>query len=136
MSPRCSLWLSIKFHCKSLSICILICYTSTGSYRDAYNSLLTAGLKPGHLFGCSTQSTDVHAEFVERLHLPYPLLSDAELQLTNALNLPTFEYQGRKLVRRLTIAVQAGKIVKVWYPVFPPDKGVEDVIAWLKQLSE
>lgn len=78
---------------------------------------------------------DVHAEFIERLHLPYPLLSDAELQLTNALNLPTFEYQGKRLVRRLTIAVQAGKIVKVWYPIFPPDKGVEDVIAWLKLLS-
>ena len=107
----------------------------SGSYRDAYNGLLSAGIKPGHLFGCSTQSKDVHAELIERLHLPYPILSDAEYQLVDALNLPTFEYQGRKLVKRLTIAVQGGKVVKVWYPLFPPDKGVEDVIAWLNALK-
>ena len=107
----------------------------SGSYRDAYNRLLSAGIKPGHLFGCSTQSQDVHAELIERLHLPYPIFSDAEYQLVNAFNLPTFEYQGMKLVKRLTIAVQGGKIVKVWYPLFPPDKGVEDVIAWLNSLK-
>jgi len=33
---------------------------------------------------------------------------------------------------RITLVVEACSIAKVFYPVFPPDKNVEDVIAWLE----
>ena len=104
-----------------------------GSYRDAYDSLVDAGLAPGHLFGCSTQPSSVHAELSTRLHLPYALLSDEQLALQKSLSLPTFEWEGKTLIRRLTLVVDAGRIVKVWYPVFPPDKNVEFVLEWLKK---
>ncbi len=74
----------------------------------------------------------MHSELSSRLHLPYGLLSDEELVLQRALALPTFEWQGRTLIRRMTLAVDQGKIVKVWYPVFPPDKNVIDVLDWLR----
>lgn len=111
------------------------CRHLLGSYRDAYASFLAAGLPPGHLFGCSTQEPAVQSELSSRIHLPYALLSDEELALQRALALPTFEWQGRTLIRRLTLAVDQGKIVKVWYPVFPPDKDAIDVLGWLRDYS-
>lgn len=74
----------------------------------------------------------MHSELSSRLHLPYGLLSDEELALQRSLVLPTFEWQGRTLIRRMTLAVDQGKIVKVWYPVFPPDKNVVDVLDWFR----
>ena len=75
------------------------------------------------MFGLSTQDTEYQREAVERLHLPYPLLSDAGLRLTEALDLPTFEVEGLRLIRRLTLIVRGGRIADVVYPVFPPDRG-------------
>jgi peroxiredoxin len=75
------------------------------------------------------------------LRLPFPLLSDAELQLTNALRLPTFstevrpEHDGggqRTLLKRLTFIVRHGTIEKVFYPIFPPDRHAEEVVAWAR----
>lgn len=66
------------------------------------------------------------------MHLPYHILSDEKLGLVKALKLPTFEFEGMTLTKRLTLAVQDGKIVKVWYPVFPPNKSAEHVLEWLK----
>jgi len=68
---------------------------------------------------------------VERLHLPFELLSDVGLELANALTLPTFEVDGMKLIRRLTLIASDGTIEKVFYPVFPPDRNAGDVLAWL-----
>jgi peroxiredoxin len=67
----------------------------------------------------------------DRLRLPFEVLSDADLAFTEALNLPTFEVESKTLLKRLTLIVSERKIVKVFYPVFPPDKNAEDVIAWL-----
>ncbi|KAF7789948.1 hypothetical protein EIP86_000896 [Pleurotus ostreatoroseus] len=108
------------------------CTPQNCSYRDTHTSFVAAGLRPGHLFGCSTQEPAVHAELSSRLHLPYALLSDEKLALQRALSLPTFEWQGRTLIRRITLAVDKGVIVKVWYPVFPPDKNAGDVLSWLR----
>ena len=89
--------------------------------------------------GLSTQSTAYQREAAARLRLPFPLLSDAGLALTNALTLPTFDidlapdYEGggyRTLLRRLTLVVSHGVIEKVFYPVFPPDRHAEEVLAW------
>jgi peroxiredoxin len=71
----------------------------------------------------------------ERLHLPYELLSDKDLAFVHALRLPTFEWEEKKLVKRLAMAVKDSQIVKVWYPVFPPDISAHQVVDWLKNQS-
>ena len=67
-----------------------------------------------------------------RLKLPFAVLSDADLAFTRALNLPTFEVAGMTLLKRMAFVVDNGAITKVFYPVFPPDKNAEEVIAWLR----
>jgi peroxiredoxin len=83
------------------------------------------------VFGLSTQDTDYQREAVERLQLPYPLLSDASLELTRTLRLPRFEVEGMTLLKRLTLIVREGRIADLVYPVFPPDRGAELALARL-----
>jgi peroxiredoxin len=90
------------------------------------------------VFGISTQETDYQREFVTRNHLPFELLSDRDLSLTRALRLPTFEYPVERggpttLIKRMAWFVERGSIEKVWYPVFPPDRNAEMVLAWLRE---
>ena len=80
-----------------------------------------------------TQDSFAQTEAVKRLHLPFELLSDANLKLTTSLQLPTFEVENKQLIKRLTFIAKEGKIVKVFYPVFPPDKNAQEVVEWLKQ---
>jgi peroxiredoxin len=68
----------------------------------------------------------------ERLHVPFAVLSDARLELARALRLPTFEAAGQVLLRRLTWVARDGVIEKVFYPVFPPDRNADEVLAWLR----
>ena len=98
------------------------CTPEACSFRDEQARFAERGAR---VFGLSTQDTDYQREAVERLHLPYPILSDAELALTRALNLPTFDVEGMTLMRRLTLIVRDGVIADVVYPVFPPDRGAE-----------
>ena len=84
-----------------------------------------------HVFGLSTQTTEYQQEVVQRLHLPFEILSDANFAFTNALRLPTFEFEGVRLLKRLTLILSNRKIEKVFYPVFPPDKHAEEVVTWL-----
>ncbi len=84
------------------------------------------------VFGVSTQTTAYQREAAERLHLPFPLLSDADLSLQEMLELPTFEVDGDTLLKRLTLIARDGEIEAALYPVFPPDRSAADVIAWLR----
>jgi peroxiredoxin len=84
------------------------------------------------VFGLSTQDTAYQAEVVRRLELPFQLLSDASLELAGALRLPTMEIDGQRLLKRLTLMIDSGCITKVFYPVFPPDRHAEEVLAWLE----
>ena len=106
------------------------CTPQACSFRDNSKALYDAGIDK--LFGLSTQSTEVQEEFRERTHIPYDILSDAKLEFACALRLPLFEYEGNQLVKRLTLAIHKGRIVKHWYPVFPPDKNVYEVLEWAK----
>lgn len=99
-------------------------------FRDHYHELRNLGVD--HLFGLSVQDNAYQAEAAERLHLPFPLLSDEGLAFARALDLPTFEAAGMTLLSRLTLIIEDGRIAHVFYPVFPPDKSAGDVIAWLK----
>jgi peroxiredoxin len=105
------------------------CTPQSCSFRDHFAELQALGVN--HLFGLSTQDTAYQREAADRLHLPFPLLSDEHLRFTLALRLPTFETGGMTLLKRLTLVIQNGKIEHVFYPVFPPDRNASDVIAWL-----
>lgn len=105
------------------------CTPQSCAFRDHYSELQALGATP---FGLSTQETDYQKEAVERLHLPFELLSDAGLVFAKALRLPTFEVESMTLIKRLTLILLGGKIEKVFYPVFPPDRNAEEVLDWLK----
>src|SRR6202049_5159672 len=105
------------------------CTPQSCGFRDHFAEL--NGLGVSHLFGLSTQDTDYQREAAERLHLPFPILSEEHLTLTHALKLPTFEASGMTLLKRFTLAIDRGTIEHVFYPVFPPDRNAVDVVAWL-----
>ncbi|HEY3921159.1 MAG TPA: redoxin family protein, partial [Gaiellaceae bacterium] len=84
------------------------------------------------LAGLSAQPLEDQIEFARRNHIEYPVISDPELQLRDALGLPTFETSGLTLYKRLAFVAEQGRIVKVFYPVFPPDRNAADVVAWLE----
>lgn len=106
------------------------CTPQSCSFRDAKAELEALGVD--HLFGLSVQDSAYQREAADRLHLPYPLLSDEAGNLRTALNLPVMEVGGMTLLKRLSMAVRDGKIEKVWYPVFPPDANAELVVEWLR----
>ena len=106
------------------------CTPQACSFRDHHAELTALDAR---VFGLSTQSTDYQREVVERLHLPFPMLSDEALALVRALDLPTFETAGMVLTKRLTLVIRDGRIEHVFYPVFPPDQHAEHVIDWLKE---
>ncbi len=109
------------------------CTVQACNFRDHYRSLQTLQTQ---VFGLSTQTTAYQREVVERLHLPFELLSDANLALTKALRLPTFEVDSMILIKRLTLVLSPqGQIEKVFYPVFPPAQHADEVVAWLKANS-
>lgn len=105
------------------------CTAEACSFRDHFGDLRGAGADA--VYGISTQTPAEQHEAAERLHLPFPLLSDSDLALAHALRLPLFTAGGRKLLKRLTLIARDGAIVKVFYPVFPPDRHADEVIAWL-----
>ena len=106
------------------------CTPQTLAFRDNFLGIRAMGVQ--QLFGLSTQDTEYQREFVDRLQLPFQILSDQRLKLTTALRLPTFQNHGLTLLKRLTLVIENGKIVKVFYPVFPPDQNPAEVLAWLE----
>lgn len=107
------------------------CTPQSCAFRDHYRELRAAGAAA--VYGLSTQTTAYQREAATRLHLPFALLSDSDLSLTRALALPTFEFEGMTLLKRLTMVLADGRIEKVFYPVFPPDRNAEDVLVWLRE---
>ena len=106
------------------------CTPQSCSFRDHFAELKQLGVT--RMFGLSTQDNDYQREAVERLHLPFPILSDRTLELTRALTLPTFTVAGMTLLKRMVFVIDGGTLTKVFYPVFPPDRSAAEVIAWLR----
>jgi peroxiredoxin len=106
------------------------CTPQSCAFRDHYRELQSLGAQ---VFGLSTQDTDYQREAVERLHLPFELLSDAKLRFASALRLPTFQAESMTLIKRLTLIIREGTIEKVFYPVFPPDENAAQVVDWLSR---
>lgn len=105
------------------------CTPQTCSFRDHHRELLDLNAE---VFGVSTQATEYQREMAERLHLQFEILSDAEFKLCEALRLPTFEVDGMRLMKRLTLIVRRGRIEHVFFPVFPPNESADRVLRWLR----
>jgi len=110
------------------------CTPQSCGFRDLHAEFQALGVT---VAGVSTQTTAYQREFVERNHVPFDLLSDAELSLTRALRLPTFEFPvpgigPATLIRRMAWYLDGGRLARVWYPVFPPNANAETVLAWLR----
>jgi peroxiredoxin len=106
------------------------CTPQSCGFRDHFADLKALGVK--HLYGLSAQTTDYQREAAERLHLPFAILSDADLKFGRAVKLPTFTTSGMTLFKRMALVIDDATISKVFYPVFPPDKNAEEVVAWLR----
>jgi peroxiredoxin len=109
------------------------CTPQSCGFLDHFAELERLGV--ARVFGLSSQDSAYQREAVERLHLPFAVLSDERLELARAIKLPTFKVAGMTLLKRMALVIDDGIITKVFYPVFPPDKNAEEVIAWLRHGS-
>jgi peroxiredoxin len=105
------------------------CTPEACGFRDAHQQFADLGVR---VMALSTQDLDYQREMADRLHLPFPVLSDERLELTRELGLPTFETSGWTLLKRLTLVIDDGTIAHVFYPVFPPDQHAGEVLDWLR----
>ena len=105
------------------------CTPQTCAFRDHFAELTAAGAMA--VFGLSTQDTTYQREAAERLHLPFPLVSDEGLAFTRAAQLPTLIVDGKTLMNRFALVVDDSVVTALFYPVFPPDRNAGDVLAWL-----
>jgi peroxiredoxin len=106
------------------------CTPEACSFRDELTGFLAAGFD---VFGLSSQTSVSQREHVDRLALPYPLLSDETLALAHELGLPTFEFHGKRFLRRLTLVIVDAVIAAALYPVFPPDHAASHALAWISE---
>jgi peroxiredoxin len=106
------------------------CTPQSCRFRDLYAEFTALGVT---VFGMSTQFPEVQREAAGRLHLPYELLSDYQLELTHGWGLPTFVVDGEVLLKRFTLVIRDHEIVKVFYPVFPPTTNADEVLDWLRR---
>lgn len=105
------------------------CTPQSCSFRDHYQELQELGAE---VLALSVQSTEYQKEMVDRLHLPFQVVSDVNYQFQKALNLPTFVAAGMKLLKRVTLIANNGVIEAVHYPIFPSDSDPSWVIDYLK----
>lgn len=105
------------------------CTPQTCSFRDHYDDLIKYNSLP---IGISTQSVQDIKELTSRLHIPYDILSDQSLKFSSIIKLPTFCINNKRFLKRVTLIIEQSVIKKVFYPIFPPDKHIFEVLKWLR----
>lgn len=108
------------------------CTPQSCGFRDFNQDFLKLGFQ---VFGLSSQDSDYQKEFVERNHISFEILSDSHFELTARMNLPTFTFNGTKLIKRMAWVIENSKISHVFYPVFPPNENASAVLSWLNKRS-
>jgi peroxiredoxin len=100
----------------------------TEGFRNLHAGFEQVGAQ---VFGLSTQTTDYQRELVDRLSVPFELVSDSGFAFARALGLPTFETGGVAYLKRLTLCLSDGRIERVYYPIAAPAAHAREVCAWL-----
>jgi peroxiredoxin len=109
------------------------CTPQSCGFRDHHAELRALDAT---VWGLSAQPVNEQQQFAERMHIPFPLLNDSGLRLAGApLHLPTFGVDGRTLYKRVTLVAERGRITRVFYPVFPPDRNAADVVEHLTRVG-
>ena len=106
------------------------CTLETCKFRDQYDDLIALNAVP---IGISTQTIEYNKEMTKRLGVQFDVLSDENLELKKTLNLPTFSIKNKIYLKRLTLIIEKKIVKKVFYPIYPIDKHVDDIIVWLKE---
>tara|TARA_B110000263_G_scaffold214657_1_gene199248 strand:- start:546 stop:932 length:387 start_codon:yes stop_codon:yes gene_type:complete len=106
------------------------CTPQNCSFRDNYDNLIKVNALP---IGVSTQSVSDIKEMTNRLHIPYDVISDQELKMASAINLPIFSINEKKFLKRVTLIIEQSVIKKVFYPIFPPNTHINEVLEWLNK---
>ena len=106
------------------------CTLQTCNFRDNYDELIGLNAVP---IGISAQSIEHNKEMTKRLQVPFDVLSDAKLELRDVLKLPTFSIKEKIYLKRLTLIVEKKIVKKVFYPIYPVDKHIKDVLKWLEK---
>ena len=83
--------------------------------------------------GVSTQSLNELTGLSQSRKFSQLLVSDSNLEFQKKLKIPTFNFNEKIMYKRLTLIVKKSEIVKVFYPVFPPDKHVSVILDWFKK---
>ncbi len=107
------------------------CTPEARGFQTQYDALRSNGVEA--VFGLSTQSSEYQREARDRLELPFEMLSDTGWELTENLDLPTFDIEGETYLRRLTMVLSGETIEHVFYPVFPPDEHASEVLGWVSE---
>lgn len=109
------------------------CTPQSCSFRDHHAELSSLG---ANVFGLSTQHTEYQQEMAERFHLPFLILSDAHFEFCEAMRLPTFDVNGMRLLKRITMIADNREVISVHYPVFPSDSDAAWVIRQLLKYNQ
>ena len=106
------------------------CTVQNCSFRDNYDNLIIANALP---IGISTQTTRDIKEMTIRLQIPYDVVSDQDLAFSKAINLPIFSIENKIYLKRVTLIIEKSIIKKVFYPVFPVNNHIDEVLNWLNK---
>tara|TARA_B100001057_G_scaffold287699_1_gene287773 strand:- start:87 stop:629 length:543 start_codon:yes stop_codon:yes gene_type:complete len=106
------------------------CTSETCAFRDNYEELIKSNAIP---IGISTQTVEDLQEMTNRLLVPYDVLSDSDYFLMNALNIPNFKNENKIYFKRITLIVEKNIVKKVFYPIFSPNKHINEVLEWVRK---
>ena len=104
------------------------CTLQSCSYKDNFSELSKLNAA---VYGMSTQDTDYQKEMVERLHLPFPVISDSNFKFCDAMNIPTFTVDDKRLMKRVTMLVENGIIEDIHFPIYESASDPNWVISYL-----
>jgi peroxiredoxin len=99
------------------------------AFSDACDEFTKLDVK---IYGVSFQTTEWQKEFVTRNNLRFPLLSDADHNLSSALSLEFFRAGAIEYLVRRTIVVENTIITHDFYPILHPKQNAADVLKALQ----
>lgn len=108
------------------------CTTEVCTFRDDIIALRKAG---ADVFGVSLDDVKSHAEFAEKYHVPFRLLSDADQSVAKAYGVLTSTL-GMSYARRETFLIDPQGVVAKRYKDVDPKENSKQVLADLAELKK